>query len=122
MDNFVQKGEVLTLTPPVGGVTGGLGYQVGQIFGVATKNVSAAEALAGATFEAYVGPGVVDIAKTAGDAPTEGALAYWDAGAGSVTTTAAGNLLIGHFARAAGAADTTARVRLDGAARDNEAT
>jgi predicted RecA/RadA family phage recombinase len=122
MDNFVQKGEVLTLTPPVGGVTGGLGYQIGQIFAVAAKTVTAAEALAGATFEGYVGPGVVEIVKNAPEAWTQGALIYWDDTASEATTVSTGNLLIGHATEVEDAAETTGKVRLDGAARDNEAT
>lgn len=121
MDNFVQKGEIVTLTPPVGGVTGGLGYQIGQLFVVATKDVTAAAALAGASFEGYVGPGVVEIAKAAG-AWAEGDLIYWDDAARNATTTAGGNLLIGHSIDVEDAAAATGTVRLDGAARDNEAT
>lgn len=121
MENYVQKGEIVTVTPPVGGVTGGLGYQVGQLFGVATKTITAAAALAGEMMELYVGPGVVELVKAAG-AWTEGQLIYWDDAAHAATTTSTGNLLIGHSVDVEAADGATGTVRLDGAARENEAT
>lgn len=123
MDNYVQPGEVVTLTPPVGGVVSGTPYQIGQILVIATKTVTAAEALAGATFEG-LRYGVVTGPKTDSQAWTEGALIYWDDTEGEFTTTAAGNLLVGYAAEAvAGTAGlTTGTVILDGCARANEAS
>jgi predicted RecA/RadA family phage recombinase len=124
MENYEQRGEVQTSTPPVGGVTSGQPYQIGQKFGIATKTVSAAEALAGATAELLI-RGVVTVTKAGTQAWTEGALVYWDDGAREFTTVAAGNLLVGWAVLpeiGAGVTETTGHVYLDGVARDNEAS
>jgi predicted RecA/RadA family phage recombinase len=108
MKNYVQEGETLTLTAPVGGVVAGNGYKIGDIFVVA--NASAA---AGAQFEGDT-CGVFALPKVAAQTPAQGVKLYWDAAAGNVTTTSAGNTLIGVHASpvAAGASDPTIRVRL----------
>jgi predicted RecA/RadA family phage recombinase len=110
MQNYKQPGDVVTFTAPVGGVTSGLGYKVGQCFVVATGDAAATE-----EFEGRV-VGVCELVKATGAAWTEGALLYWDDGASEVTTTASGNLLIGCAAVAAGSGDTVGEVRLNGIA------
>jgi predicted RecA/RadA family phage recombinase len=124
MKNFVQEGDVLTLTTPDGGVVSGGVYQVGQILAVATKTITDAEYDAGeTTFEGKI-EGVFTVTKAGSQAWAIGALVYWDDGAKNFTTTAAGNLLAGHAVVATGSdsGETTGVVRLDGAARDNEST
>lgn len=110
MKNFVQPGESLTLTAPVGGVTSGNGYQIGQLFVVAAATVAAGLPFVGAVL------GVVTLPKTAAQVFAEGALVYWDNTAKSVTTVATGNLRIGAAAAAAAGGDATALVRLNGMA------
>ena len=105
MKNFIQDGHILTLAAPYD-VASGAGLLVGSIFGVST-----AAALNTKPVEARV-VGVYDLLKTAGQAPTQGAKAYWDNAAKSVTTVSAGNTLIGVFTRAALGGDATGRVRL----------
>ena len=109
MKNFVQPGNVVTLTAPAGGVRSGEGVLIGSLFGVA-----AYDAAEGAEFESSL-VGVYALPKGSG-ALAEGAKAYWDTTAKAVTATASGNRLIGACVRAAASGETSARVRLDGTA------
>jgi predicted RecA/RadA family phage recombinase len=104
MQNFVQNGDVLSLTAPAA-LSSGDGFLSGLIFGVAVK-----DAASGAKVDAVV-EGVVELPKAAG-AITEGALVYWDNTAKNVTTTSAGNTLIGKASAAAADAALLVRVRL----------
>lgn len=106
MKNFVQDGEVVTLTAPYAVASGG-GALVGSLFGVAASTVAN-----GAQGE-FCTEGVFDLAKASG-AVTQGAKIYWDNAAKVVTTTASGNTLIGAATQAAQSGDATARVRLNG--------
>ena len=108
MKNYVQDGNVLTLTAPYD-VASGAGLLVGSIFAVAT-----AAALSGATVEAQI-TGVVDLAKVSAQAWTVGALIYWDNAAKNATTTASTNKLIGTAAAAAANPSSAGTVRLNGA-------
>lgn len=103
MKNYIQEGEVLTLTAPYA-VASGAGLQVGSIFGVATF-----AAANGASVEAAT-EGVFDLTKTAAQAWTQGAPIYWDNAAKSCTTTVGSNKLIGYATQAQQAADTVGRV------------
>lgn len=104
MKNFVQRGDTLTLVAPYD-VASGAGLLVGAIFAVAT-----AAALNTKDVEART-EGVYDLPKAAG-AVTQGAKLYWDNAAKNVTTTAAGNTLIGVATQAAAGGDATTRVKL----------
>lgn len=112
MKNYVQRGEVLELTAPSGGVVSGTAYLIGTLLVVAT--VTAAEA---AKFSAEVGPGVVSLPKVSAQAWTELAKVYWDNSAKLVTTTSSGNTLIGVAAKVAANPSSTGWVRLDGVTR-----
>jgi predicted RecA/RadA family phage recombinase len=103
MKNYVQEGDVLTLTAPYA-VASGAGLQVGSIFGVATF-----AAANGASVEAAT-EGVFDLAKTGSQAWTQGAPIYWDNAGKLCTTTVGSNKLIGYAAQAQQAADTVGRV------------
>lgn len=107
MKNYVQPGNVVTLTSPAGGVRSGDGILVGSLFGVAAYDAAAGEEVEVSLV------GVYELPKAAG-AIGEGAKAYWDGAAKAVTGTASGNKLIGAVIRAAGSADASTRVRLDG--------
>lgn len=73
MKNFVQKGDVLTLTPTTA-VASGVGHLFGAaLFGVATNDV--ANGVPGE----FKTEGVVDIAKTSALAISVGDRLYWDA-------------------------------------------
>jgi predicted RecA/RadA family phage recombinase len=108
MKNYVQSGGTLTLTAPTGGVVGGQGYLIGAVFVVAVASAAEGKPFAGKTI------GVFEMAKTAAQAVTEGALIYWDNTNRLVTTTSSGNTKIGAASQAALAADAAALVRLNG--------
>lgn len=109
--NKIADGKVLTMIAPAGGVVSGTGYKIGDIFGVATVSADA-----GAEFALDL-EGVYPLPKAAAITPNPGVKLYWDDTAKAITTTASGNTLVGAHAGkvAAGAADVTIRVRLNGA-------
>lgn len=110
MKNFVQNGEVITVTAPAA-VTSGDMVVVGSIHGVAQ-----ADAESGALVE-IVRRGVFTLPKVSAQAWTEGARIYWHPGNANATTTATGAVLIGVAASAAANPSDTGSVLLDGAAR-----
>jgi predicted RecA/RadA family phage recombinase len=108
MKNFVQDGDVVTVTAPAGGVKSGDPILVGALFGVC-----ATDAAEGADVEIAT-EGVFDLPHAGGIAA--GAAAYWDVSEAETTATGAGNLLIGVATETAGGAATIARIRLNGVA------
>ncbi|MGV8987810.1 MAG: DUF2190 family protein [Cypionkella sp.] len=110
MQNYVQPGENLTLAAPYD-VASGAGALIGSIFGVASTTTTSGNDCV------FVTEGVFLLAKTAGQAWTQGAKVYWDNTAKNVTTTVGSNTLIGVATVAALSADTTGYVYLDGAIR-----
>jgi predicted RecA/RadA family phage recombinase len=107
MKNFNQNAETLPLIAPYA-VTSGQGLLVGSMFGVAV-DAAALGAQVETLFE-----GAVSLTKAVG-AIGQGALVYWDNAARNVTTTAAGNKLIGVTLGGAQSGDATVIVRLNGA-------
>ncbi|OEY66805.1 DUF2190 family protein [Marinobacter sp. X15-166B] len=103
-NNFIQPGQVLTLTAPAGGVVSGGGYLVGDLFAVALHKAEAGDA-----FEGQL-TGVWSLPKTSAQAWTEGAKIYWDGS--KATTVSTDNTLIGHAAAAAVNPSGTGLVRL----------
>jgi predicted RecA/RadA family phage recombinase len=79
MDNFSQRGQVLTLTAPDGGVVSGTGYQIGSLVVVAVKSVAA-----GSPFPALV-KGVVDVTKVGDEVWGENEKIYFDESEGKFT-------------------------------------
>lgn len=110
MKNFVQDGEIVTVTAPYA-VTPGQGVLVGTIFGVAMNT-----AANGAEVE-ISRTGVFDITTLSTDTFTAGALIYWDNGNRRLTSTSAGNRLVGAALLAKGSGPATTTVVLDGAIR-----
>jgi predicted RecA/RadA family phage recombinase len=115
MQNYVHRGETLSVAAPYAVNSGG-GVKAGSIFGVAVYN-----AVLGASLEIMV-EGVFDLAK---DTSTfnGGDKVYWDDTNKVATSTATGNSLIGiaDLPQASGVAapggasgDATVRVRLNG--------
>ncbi|MCA3572320.1 MAG: DUF2190 family protein [Aestuariivirga sp.] len=111
MKNFVQAGNNITALAPTGGVASGDPVLIGSLFGVAGTDAAEAAEVELATV------GVYDLPKAA-LAVTAGAVAYFDASAGVVTTddNMGSNLRVGIFVAAAADSATIGRVRLDGAA------
>lgn len=110
MRNFVQTGNVISVTAPCD-VRSGQGVQVGALFGVA-----ACDAGNGMQVE-IERTGVFDIMAVTADTGAQGAKIYWDNTARRLTTTAANNTMVGMLTWAKGSNDATARVLLDGAVR-----
>jgi len=102
--NFIQPGQVLTLTAPAGGVTSGVGYLIGARFVVALQ-----DAAEGAAFEGQC-TGVWELPKTSAQAWTEGVEVYWNGNA--ATTASTDNTFIGHAAAAAANPSSHGLVRL----------
>ena len=109
MKNYIQPGNTVTLTAPYARDSGE-GAKVGSIFGVATGTVAN-----GAEGEFNL-VGVVELAKAASQAWTQGVAVYWDDTAKNVTTTVGSNLKIGVAVKAVagGAGDVLGTVRLNG--------
>ena len=117
MQNYVQKGQTLTVVAPYN-VTSGGGVQVagtGYVFGIAVNTQNQGDSME------IVVEGVFDLAK---DASTfaNGDYVYWDNANKVATSTAAGNKKIGVAvlsqpssvnAPGGNAGDATVRVRLN---------
>jgi predicted RecA/RadA family phage recombinase len=103
MRNFIQPGNVITVTAPAA-VTAGSIVIVGAIVGVA-----ACDAASGASVEVAV-EGVFDIGKVVADALPAGAVAKVTPATGLVGL--AGTAAIGWVTAAAASGGSTARVRL----------
>lgn len=108
-ERFVQPGEVLEVAAPYD-VTPGDGVLVGNMFGIALG-----AALTGAAVQIAT-QGVFKIAKTGAQTGAQGALAYWDNTAKSITSVSTSNYRVGCYAAAAAGGDATATVRLNGVA------
>lgn len=107
MKNFVQPGDVLTVTAPADVASGDL-VLVGSLFGIAT-----ASAKAGAEVEITAG-GVYDMPKVSAQAWTQGAPLYWDPAVKLVTSVAGALTKIGVAAVVAANPSAAGRVRLNG--------
>lgn len=108
MKNFVQPGDVVSVTAPAN-VDAGVGVLVGSLFGVAVNT-----ALSGAAVEVAT-RGVFLMAKVTGNAWTQGQKLYWDDTAKAVTGTVGTNKQVGVALIAAASGDTTGTVLLSGA-------
>jgi predicted RecA/RadA family phage recombinase len=106
MDNFVQKGEVLDLTPAAA-VASGVGYLFGAgLFGVATADV--ANGVAGR----FITEGVVEIAKTSALAIAVGDRVFWDATNSVVNKTTTAQVCVGVAIEAAANPSSTVKIKL----------
>ena len=108
MKNFLQDGDVLTVTAPYD-VDSGDGCLVGSLFGVAAFDADSAGMVE------IVTEGVFNLAKTTSQAWTVGQKMYWDDSGKKVTSTSSSNKLIGVATKVAGSNDTTGHVMLTGA-------
>ena len=103
---FVHEGETIDHTPVADLAAGEVVVQ-GELVAVARTPVAAGK------LGALAVGGVHDFTKAAGPAFTVGQLLYWDDAANVATATIATNKLIGKAVRAAAAADTTVRIRMN---------
>jgi predicted RecA/RadA family phage recombinase len=114
--NFVQPGDIITLTAPTGGVVSGGVYRINQLVVVAMQ--TAAQTL---PFEA-ARTGIFQVTKVGSQAWAIGQQVFWDNANNRFTTTSAAGLTACGFTASvtgAGAGETTALVLLDGACRAN---
>jgi len=108
MKNYIQPGNIITVTAPAGGITSGAGLLVGNLFGIAT-----ADAAAGADLE-MVTVGVFDLPKEETAVFAAGDPVSWNATNAEVVAPVSGMIPIGIAITPAANGETTARVRLDG--------
>ncbi|MGE5536553.1 MAG: DUF2190 family protein [Acidobacteriota bacterium] len=108
MKNFIQRGDVITVTAPTGGVTSGQCVLVGNLFGVATTTAAEGESIEIATVGVYELPKLVSAVIAAGTRVA------WDDTAKEVVLPATGMVPIGIATVAAGNGIGSVRVRLDG--------
>jgi predicted RecA/RadA family phage recombinase len=89
VNNYVQEGKTLTLTPGAN-VAAGAGYLFGTgLFGVATSAVTSGQP------GQFITEGVVEIAKTSALAISVGDLLYWVPGSSVVNKTTASQRAVG---------------------------
>lgn len=106
MKNFVQDGDVLTLTPTAA-VASGVGYLFGAaLFGVATNDVAAN------TAGEFQTDGVVTIGKTSALAIAVGDRLFWDATNSVVNKTSAAQQQVGVATAAAANPSATVSMKL----------
>lgn len=106
MKNFIQQGDILTLTPAAA-VASGVGYLFGtSLFGVATNDVAIS------TPGEFLTEGVVEIGKTSALAISIGDRLYWDATNKVVNKTATAQQCVGIAVADAGNPSATVRMKL----------
>lgn len=110
MRNFIQPGDTVDVLAPYA-LASGAGALVGSIFGVAEGTAATGAAVR------LKRTGVFTLAKATGEAWTVGAKLYWDNTNKRLTTTSAGNTLVGAAMAAAASGDTTGNALLDGTVR-----
>jgi predicted RecA/RadA family phage recombinase len=110
MKNFIQRGVMITVTAPSGGVTSGQGVLLGNLFGIAAKTAAEGDSVQIATVGVYELPKLVSAVIAAG------ARIAWDDTAKQVVLPGTGMVPIGIATLAAGNGIATVRVRLDGVA------
>ena len=106
MKTYVQRGDVLTLTPAAD-VAAGVGY----LFGTGLFGVAIADVVSGAA-GAFMVEGVITIGKTSALAISVGDRLYWDAVNKVVNKTAAAQQCVGIAVEAAANPSGTVGMKL----------
>lgn len=109
MKNYIQTGDVVTVTTPTAIASGG-GILVGSLFGIACTKADAGEAVEIAVEGVFNLPKGPDAVFALGDR------AAWDATTGLIAQPAVGRCTVGAVLMDAGNGITMVRVRLDGVA------
>jgi predicted RecA/RadA family phage recombinase len=112
MKNFIQRGDMITVAAPTGGVTSGQGVLVGNLFGVAATTAAEGDSVEIATHGVYELPKLASAVIAAGDKVS------WDDTAKQVVLPDTGMVPIGIATLASGNGATIVRVRLDGVATE----
>lgn len=108
MQNYIQNGQVITVTTPAGGVTSGEGMIIGNIFGIAAYAAAVGDPLELAT------TGIYQLPKATAAVLTVGARVAWDNTARNINAPGTGRFPVGIATEAAGNGITSVAVRLDG--------
>lgn len=108
MKNHIQKGDVITVPAPAGGMASGEGAIIGNIFGIAAYAAAVGEPVALATIGVYQLPKATDAVLTVG------ARVAWDNTAKNINLPGTGRFPVGIATEAAGNGITNVTVRLDG--------
>lgn len=111
MLNYQQKGDVLALTAPSGGVTSGTAVLISDLLVMPMASAAVGETFSG------VAVGIFEITKKSADVMAEGDKVFWDDGNDRLTVTSTGNILVGVCTTAAGGGLVLVDCRLDGVAR-----
>lgn len=104
--NYIQEGDILTLTAPYT-VTSGQGAQIGSQFAVALGNIT------NATAGEFSTCGVWDLAKTSAQAWTAGQKIYWNNSTRLCDTDGTVGILIGVATAVAANPSSTGNVKLN---------
>lgn len=110
MKKFIQTGDIITVTAPVGGVQSGDGLLIGSLFGIAAVTATEGESVEIATRGVYALPKDPAAVIAVGDRVA------WDDAAKQIKPPAVGLYPVGIATEAAGNGVATVRVRLDGVA------
>jgi predicted RecA/RadA family phage recombinase len=110
MQNFIQKGDNLTVLAPYA-LAAGQGALVGAIFGIATSAAAIGAEVV------LVREGVFSHAKVSAQAWAVGDKIYWDNAARNLTTMVGTNTLVGVATAIAVNPTATGEVLLDGCVR-----
>lgn len=109
MADFSQHGHTVDYTPSSAVAVGDV-VVLNDLVTVAIRPIAANKLGAVAVEGVFVLP---KAAAASGASIGQGAIVYWDATAGNITTTSSGNKRAGKAATAAASADTTVRVLLN---------
>lgn len=108
MKNHIQKGDVITVPAPAGGIASGEGAIIGNIFGIAAYSAAVGEPVE------LVTTGVYHLPKATAAVLTVGARVAWDNTAKNINVPGAGRFPVGIATETAGNGITGVAVRLDG--------
>lgn len=103
MKNYVQEGDRIQ-------ITAGADIASGGVVVIGTKIGVACNAIANGATGICATEGVFTLPKLSTDVIAQGALVYWDASPGEITTTSSGNTVAGYATAAAGNGVTTINV------------
>lgn len=108
MKNHIQKGDVITVPAPTGGIASGEGAIIGNFFGIAAYAAAVTEPVELAT------TGVYQLPKATTAVLTVGARVAWDNTARNIIVPGTGGCSVGVATEAAGNGIHSVAVRLDG--------
>lgn len=108
MKNHIQKGDIITVPAPAGGIVSGEGAIIGNIFGIAAYAAAVGEPVELAT------TGVYQLPKATAAVLTVGVRVAWDNTAKNINVPGTGRFPVGIATEAAGNGIISVAVRLDG--------